>query len=55
MIPVYKDSKLERKQASSEELEELQEKLQIRQRAPKKKKTAKEKISELPFAPVRMP
>lgn len=53
VLPLYKDRKLERKQASQQELIALQEKLKSRPRGKRKKKQIN--ISELPLAPVRIP
>lgn len=55
IIPFYKDEKSERKQAKTEELLALQEKLMTKPRKPRKKKTTKEYLSALPLAPIRIP
>ena len=53
VIPIYKDSQLEKKKADEKELIELQKKLQIIKRGPRQKK---QKISkELPKLPKRIP
>ena len=57
ILPIYKETKLERKKASPEELQSLQSKLVAKPRAKRKKKTEynKEDISKLPLAPIRIP
>lgn len=63
IIPTFKDKKLERKKASEEELQELQEKLTKeeeksetkKERTDKPKRARKTKIENLPKAPVRIP
>ncbi len=53
IVPLYKDTKLERKKANPEELQKLQEKLKTKPRTKRKPKS--KKISDLPLAPVRIP
>lgn len=55
IIPFYKDTKPERKQAKPEELQELQAKLTSKPRKPRKKKSGKENLAALPLAPIRIP
>jgi len=57
LIPLYKDSKLEKKQAKPEELIALQKKLQKQTRAKREKKVkaSPEKVKSLPEAPRRIP
>jgi len=52
VLPFYKDTKLEKKKASQEELQELQKKLATKTREKKKKI---KKIEDLPLAPIRIP
>jgi len=55
IIPFYKDTKPERKQAKPEDLLTLQGQLITKPRKPRQKKSGKEDISKLPFAPIRIP
>lgn len=54
IIPIYKNIKLEKKKASEEELQEMQNKLTIKHKETKPKKKIV-KLSELPKAPIRLP
>lgn len=56
LIPIYKDKKLERKQAQEQQLQELQKKLWIEEKPVEPEKPKRKlKISELPKAPIRIP
>ncbi len=61
VIPIYKDGKLEKRKASEEELKSVLKKLQIKKRAPRKKKEVKksenktQSESKLPKLSFRIP